>query len=275
MSMTSDLNQTSLGKKTDYTFKYAPSLLEAIPRSLAREPMGIKEPFAFEGYDIWNSYELSWLNPKGVPQLATLEITVPCTSLCLIESKSLKLYLNSFNNSYFKDKQEVQDCIKTDLETKLQHSISCQLKELSNTPTSFDNSKYSCIDKQDITASCYETNSSLIKISDPEICKQSYYSELLRSRCPVTGQPDWATVYIDTEGPKLCTKGLLQYITSFRNTQEFHETCVEKIFTDLLQEAKMEKLMVYARFTRRGGIDINPLRANFPVEVENERTHRQ
>jgi 7-cyano-7-deazaguanine reductase len=275
MNKADDLSSTFLGKETSYAFKYDPSSLDPIPRSLSRKNIGLGSKLPFQGFDIWNSYELSWLNPKGLPQVALLELWIPCESECLIESKSLKIYLNSFNNSYFKTSQEIKDCIKADLEKVLEVSIECRLKNLGDLDEFVSYKNYDCLDQQDITASCYQTNSQLIKSLNTPPLRQKYYSELLRSCCPVTGQPDWATIFIDAYGPQLCKESLLQYLVSFRNTQEFHEACVERVFVDLCNEGRIEKLCVYARYTRRGGIDINPLRFNFPTEAENDRTHRQ
>lgn len=269
--------ELSLGKPTTYEFNYNPELLERVPRSWARESIGIPASLPFSGFDIWNAYEFSWLSPSGKPEIAIIELWIPCETEFLVESKSLKLYLNSFNNSIFENEAQVIDKLKYDLDSLLETSLTLQLTHLgqwTQTPLA-PIQNYQHLDLLSINTKQYDIAPQLLRAKEGPKQKQAYYSDLLRSRCPVTGQPDWATIFIEGSGCLIDQESLLAYIISFRNSQEFHETCVEKIFTDLQNTFNWEELFVHACFTRRGGIDINPARYNTKVALKNFRTHRQ
>ncbi|MEC8926125.1 MAG: NADPH-dependent 7-cyano-7-deazaguanine reductase QueF [Pseudomonadota bacterium] len=263
MQKNDPLAHLNLGKATDYPTTYDPSQLHAVARELNRTPIGITQKLPFDGQDDWTGYEVSWLNNRGLPQVAIAEFSVPCDSPHLIESKSFKLYLNSFNESRFEDWQTVADIMQHDLSTCAGANVLVSLSsldELSGTPIS--GLPGACIDEQDIEVSTYDYQPDLLTVDTSIIESISVHSHLLKSNCLITNQPDWGSVYIHGVGPRLDRASLLRYLISFRRHNEFHEQCVERIFIDL-QRLGFTKLTVYARYTRRGGLDINPFRSNF------------
>ena len=272
------LAQLTLGKSTAYVDQYDASLLQAVPRSMNREPLGLyPDNLPFHGADIWTLYELSWLNAKGLPQVAVGEISLNANSQNLIESKSFKLYLNSFNQTVFPDWQAVQETLTRDLSACAQGEATVtvsRLSEIEGSPVGhFDGV---CIDEQDIEIDSYEFSTDyLAGAKGDEMVEESLVSHLLKSNCLITHQPDWGSVQIHYRGPKIDREALLRYLVSFRHHNEFHEQCVERIFNDLLRFCQPEKLAVYARYTRRGGLDINPWRSNFPFEPATARLVRQ
>lgn len=272
------LAQLTLGKSTAYVDEYDASLLQAVPRSMNREPLGLyPDNLPFHGADIWTLYELSWLNAKGLPQVAVGEISLNANSQNLIESKSFKLYLNSFNQTVFPDWQAVQETLTRDLSACAQGEATVtvsRLSEIEGSPVGhFDGV---CIDEQDIEIDSYEFSTDyLAGAKGDEMVEESLVSHLLKSNCLITHQPDWGSVQIHYRGPKIDREALLRYLVSFRHHNEFHEQCVERIFNDLLRFCQPEKLAVYARYTRRGGLDINPWRSNFPFEPATARLVRQ
>ena len=272
------LKSLKLGQKTEYASQYDRTLLQPVPRALNRDGLGItqNQPFTI-GADIWTAYEISWLNEKGLPQVAIADIYLDYQSQNLIESKSFKLYLNSFNQSKFADFNVVQQTMQRDLSECAQGDVKVRL----NPVTVYDSQKIDhlqgdCIDEQDIEITSYEFNADWLKdcVSD-EIVEEKLVSHLLKSNCLITNQPDWGTLHIHYIGKKINHEKLLRYVVSFRQHNEFHEQCVERIFCDLMHYAKPEKLTVYARYTRRGGLDINPFRSNFENLPENLRLARQ
>ena len=272
------LKSLKLGQKTEYASQYDRTLLQPVPRALNRDGLGItqNQPFTI-GADIWTAYEISWLNEKGLPQVAIADIYLNYQSQNLIESKSFKLYLNSFNQSKFADFNVVQQTMQRDLSECAQGDVKVRL----NPVTVYDSQKIDhlqgdCIDEQDIEITSYEFNADWLKdcVSD-EIVEEKLVSHLLKSNCLITNQPDWGTLHIHYVGKKIDHEKLLRYVVSFRQHNEFHEQCVERIFCDLMHYAKPEKLTVYARYTRRGGLDINPFRSNFENLPENLRLARQ
>ncbi|HHE9059336.1 TPA: NADPH-dependent 7-cyano-7-deazaguanine reductase QueF [Haemophilus influenzae] len=272
------LKSLKLGQKTEYASQYDRTLLQPVPRALNRDGLGItqNQPFTI-GTDIWTAYEISWLNEKGLPQVAIADIYLDYQSQNLIESKSFKLYLNSFNQSKFADFNAVQQTMQRDLIECAQGDVKVRL----NPVAVYDAQKINhlqgdCIDEQDIEITSYEFNADWLKdcVSD-EIVEEKLVSHLLKSNCLITNQPDWGTLHIHYVGKKINQEKLLRYVVSFRQHNEFHEQCVERIFCDLMHYAKPEKLTVYARYTRRGGLDINPFRSNFENLPENLRLARQ
>lgn len=277
-SQTDTLN-TELGQKTQYDSAYNPDRLCPIPRESKRIEIGI-DPSAlpFIGYDCWNHYEVSWLNAKGKPIIATAEIFYDCNSPCIVESKSLKLYFNSFNNTPFNSIEEVEAIIKKDLEQRIQSEVTIIItpineKKAGQLNNSFDGT---CIDNLDIDCSVYIVNPDFLSTTE-EIVEETLYSDLLKSNCLVTNQPDWGSVQIIYKGNKINRESLLRYIVSFRNHNEFHEQCIERIFVDILNRCKPDELTVYGRYTRRGGLDINPFRTtkNTTSKRDNIRLWRQ
>lgn len=264
-----------LGQPTVYKETYSPDLLFPIARTLARDKIGLTASLPFTGLDYWTGYELSWLNKNGKPIIACADFTFPCTTPNVIESKSFKLYLNSFNQSQFDSFDEVSRIITKDLSDASKGKISVRLYPLShlkNTPlTEFSGH---CLDNQDLSIDEYRVNPNHLKTT-PKQVEESLYSDLLKSNCLATGQPDWGSLFIKYKGPQIDHEGLLKYIISFRNHSGFAEHCVEQIFQDLTTKCHPKNLTVYARYTRRGGLDINPFRSNFESAVVNSRQLRQ
>lgn len=272
------LKSLKLGQKTEYASQYDRTLLQPVPRALNRDGLGItqNQPFTI-GADIWTAYEISWLNEKGLPQVAIADIYLDYQSQNLIESKSFKLYLNSFNQSKFADFNAVQQTMQRDLIECAQGDVKVRLNPVAiYDAQKIEHLQGDCIDEQDIEITSYEFNADWLKdcVSD-EIVEEKLVSHLLKSNCLITNQPDWGTLHIHYVGKKINQEKLLRYVVSFRQHNEFHEQCVERIFCDLMHYAKPEKLTVYARYTRRGGLDINPFRSNFENLPENLRLARQ
>ena len=272
------LKSLKLGQKTEYASQYDRTLLQPVPRALNRDGLGItqNQPFTI-GADIWTAYEISWLNEKGLPQVAIADIYLDYQSQNLIESKSFKLYLNSFNQSKFTDFNAVQQTMQRDLSECAQGDVKVRLNPVAVYDSQIiDHLQGDCIDEQNIEITSYEFNADWLKdcVSD-EIVEEKLVSHLLKSNCLITNQPDWGTLHIHYVGNKIDHEKLLRYVVSFRQHNEFHEQCVERIFCDLMHYAKPEKLTVYARYTRRGGLDINPFRSNFENLPENLRLARQ
>lgn len=267
-----------LGKATVYANQYDASLLFPIPRAGAREQIGIGAPLPFFGTDIWNAYELSWLNARGKPQIAIATFYVPAESPNIVESKSFKLYLGSFAQTAFESADAVRDALKRDVSAACGASVTVRLA----TPAEFRKLQMGeldglSLDRLDLDAHVYETDPSFLTASHDEApVEETLVTDLLKSNCPVTGQPDWGSVQIHYVGAPIDHAGLLRYIISFRNHTGFHEQCVERIFVDILRACQPVKLAVYARYTRRGGLDINPFRTNYNQPMpDNARTARQ
>jgi 7-cyano-7-deazaguanine reductase len=276
--------QSQLGKNSAYVDQYDASLLFPIPRAVKREELGIHGAPIFFGADLWTAFELSWLNLKGKPQVALAHITVPAESTHIIESKSFKLYLNSFNATRFVDVQAVRDCMREDLDEALWHGSPIQSRCGVKIILAEDFDKEPVheldglnLDRMDIECTQYQPAPELLTAQHDEApVSETFVSHLLKSNCLVTGQPDWGSVQISYSGSQIDQAGLLQYIVSFRNHNEFHEQCVERIFMDIWTRCKPLKLSVYARYTRRGGLDINPWRTSHPQSPPpNIRTARQ
>ena len=249
-----------LGKATEYRSHYAPELLYPIPRQLKRDELGIAgNALPFVGEDIWNAYELSWLNPKGKPVVALGCFRVPADSPKLIESKSFKLYLNSFNGERLVDEAALRARIQSDLSQAAGAPVTMDF----GLPPMGDEGEGECIDGLDIDIDQYgPPDASMLRIDGQDDADEVLVSHLLKSNCPVTRQPDWATLAIAYRGPRIDREGLLRYVVGFRDHCEFHEQCVERVFVDLLARCRPEQLSVEARYTRRGGLDINPWRAS-------------
>ena len=272
------LEGLTLGKATDYQAEYDASLLQGVPRQLNRDAIALNNTLPFHGVDIWTGYELSWLNAKGKPMVAIVECQLSFESQNLIESKSFKLYLNSFNQTKFDSVEQVHDTLVRDLNACAQGEISVKIIE----PRHFHTQRVvelpgSCIDDIDIEVNDYRFNPQYLENStdDKQLVAETLNSNLLKSNCLITSQPDWGSVMIRYQGPKIDREKLLRYLISFRQHNEFHEQCVERIFVDLKRFCHCAKLTVYARYTRRGGLDINPYRSDFEHPSENHRLARQ
>lgn len=272
------LSNLTLGKPTAYHDQYDNSLLQSVPRSLNREPLGLfPDSLPFTGSDIWTLYELSWLNSKGLPQVAVGEVVLDAQSRNLIESKSFKLYLNSFNQTRFADWGEVRQTLERDLSACAEGEVRValfRLNEIEGQP--IGHFEGYCIDEQDIAIEDYRFNADyLVDATGSEIVSETLVSHLLKSNCLITNQPDWGSVMIRYTGPRIDREALLRYLVSFRQHNEFHEQCVERIFNDVMRFCHTEALTVYARYTRRGGLDINPWRTNVPFSPGFSRLVRQ
>ncbi|NDH08220.1 MAG: NADPH-dependent 7-cyano-7-deazaguanine reductase QueF [Gammaproteobacteria bacterium] len=252
-----------LGKHSSYVNQYDASTLFPIERKEKRLEIGIdlvKPPFY--GHDIWNHYEVSCLNLKGKPMVFVAMIRYDCHSPCIIESKSMKLYFNTFNNSRFENTQTLAEVIQKDISSRVKAAAEVTLHPLHQAEffqniTDFNGR---CLDDLDISLDKFELNPSVLKTTS-QIVEEKIFSHLLKSNCLVTHQPDWGSVFIHYQGPKIIDESLLEYIVSFRDHNEFHEQCIERIFVDIMRHCKPTMLTVYGRYTRRGGLDINPIRS--------------
>ncbi|MBW3656860.1 MAG: NADPH-dependent 7-cyano-7-deazaguanine reductase QueF [Gemmatimonadetes bacterium] len=277
-------DQSLLGKPAAYQDQYDPSLLFPIARAAKCAELGLDAQLPFFGADLWTAFELSWLTPRGKPQVAIAHVTVPCETPHIVESKSFKLYLNSFSNTRFASAQEVQARIRADVSEAVWRrapaAASVGVRVLA--PELFDREQVHeldglSLDRLDIECTDYTPAPQLLTAAvDEQPVEETLVSNLLKSNCLVTGQPDWGSVQIRYSGPQIDQGGLLRYLVSFRNHNEFHEQCVERIFMDIRQRCRPFKLAVYARYTRRGGLDINPFRTSHPTSLPgNVRTARQ
>jgi 7-cyano-7-deazaguanine reductase len=253
-----------LGKATEYRSEYAPDLLFPIPRQYKRSEIGIDDAaLPFVGEDLWNAYELSWLNGRGKPVVALASFRIPANTPQLIESKSFKLYLNSFNQSRFAAPDEVAATLARDLSAAAGGAVAVDLQPLGGQPLpSLAYPQGVLLDELDIACDTYQPAPELLAVTDGPVVEETLYSHLLKSNCLVTGQPDWGMVVIRYRGRPLDRAGLLRYIVSFRGHNEFHEQCVERIYCDIRRHCAPEALAVHARYTRRGGLDINPFRSS-------------
>ena len=285
MTTSNQPEQSPLGKPAAYVDQYDPTLLFPLPRAPKREEIGISGAVPFLGADLWTAYELGWLNLRGKPQVALAHITVPAETPNIIESKSFKLYLNSFNNSRFADADTVRQVLRADLSEAAwrgEPAVGASLGVKLLGPEMFDREPVHelgglSLDRLDLECTRYTPAPELLTAAFHEQpVTETLTSHLLKSNCLVTGQPDWGSVQISYSGPQIDQEGLLKYIVSFRNHNEFHEQCVERIYMDIMAHCKPTKLAVYARYTRRGGLDINPWRSSHPQALPvSVRTARQ
>ena len=269
-------DELPLGRSVPYPEQYSPELLYEVPRAEHRAALNIGADLPFHGTDVWNAWELTWLDPMGLPMCATAEILVPADSPSIIESKSLKLYLNAFAMTHHASLEDVAETIEQDLSECSGADVDVKLSRLSSTDDlQVGRLPGESLDSLRIWCDAQAVDAGLLLADPAEIVSEELHSHLLRSLCPVTGQPDIGSVSIVYEGPKIAHEGLLRYIVSYRQHQGFHESCVERMFIDIMDRCKPENLTVYARYQRRGGIDINPFRSNFQNDVPNTRLWRQ
>lgn len=278
-----------LGKSSAYVDQYDASLLFPIPRAQKRAEIGLADTkkIPFMGADLWTAFELSWLNLRGKPQIAIAHFTIPSESTHIIESKSFKLYLNSFNNTRFENVDAVKARLRADVTEAIWRGTALGIPQTSIGLTLVDSHQFDAepihemdgvnLDRLDLDCLHYTPTPELLTATRDEApVSEVLVSNLLKSNCLVTGQPDWASVQIHYTGDQINQEGLLQYLVSFRNHNEFHEQCVERIFMDIWTRCKPIKLAVYARYTRRGGLDINPFRTSYVQKLpRNIRTARQ
>lgn len=256
--------ESSLGKPVAYRDDYDPSLLFPIPRQPKRAELGLGETPPFHGVDVWNAYELSWLDSRGKPVVAVAEFRMPATSPHIVESKSFKLYLNTFAQTRMADAAAVRLLLQRDLSAAAGAPVAVTLTAAAAFgAVQLHELEGDCIDGLDIDIADYDTPRPDHLVADAAVeIEETLVSHLLKSNCPVTGQPDWASVQIRYRGPRIDRAGLLRYLVSFRRHSDFHEQCVERIYTDVLARCRPQSLAVYARYTRRGGLDINPFRCS-------------
>ncbi|WP_137886813.1 NADPH-dependent 7-cyano-7-deazaguanine reductase QueF [Pseudomonas sp. 2FE] len=267
-----------LGKSSEYIATYTPSLLFPIPRAPKWAELGLTaQTLPYQGVDFWNCFELSWLLPSGKPVVAIGEFAIPADSPNIIESKSFKLYLNSLNQSVFADPAALLAILEKDLSAAAGKPVSVRVRSLAEVEAEgVRRLPGVCIDELDVRVSSYQQpQPELLRCDATRVVEESLHSHLLKSNCPVTGQPDWGSVVVEYRGAALDHASLLAYLVSFRQHADFHEQCVERIFLDLQRLLRPEKLTVYARYVRRGGLDINPYRSTGPIKPDNRRLVRQ
>lgn len=267
-----------LGKSSEYVATYTPSLLFPIPRAAKWAELGLSaETLPYQGVDFWNCFELSWLLPSGKPVVAMGEFAIPADSPNIIESKSFKLYLNSLNQTVFSDAEQLQGVLVKDLSAAAGKPVAVRVRSLAEvTAEGVSVPEGECIDELDVSISNYEQPApELLRCDSSQQVEEALHSHLLKSNCPVTGQPDWGTVVVKYRGPAVDRSSLLAYLVSFRQHADFHEQCVERIFLDLQSLLQPQSLTVYARYVRRGGLDINPYRSTEAISPANQRLVRQ
>jgi len=271
------LDDSALGKATTYSDRYDPALLLPLPRAGQRAQIGVTAPLPFHGVDIWNAYELSWLDHRGKPRVAVAEFRVPAGSPNIVESKSFKLYLNGFAQERVGDAVALRLVLARDLSAATGGEVEVHLREANAARHELADLPGQSLDDEDVAIDCYgpPRPDYLRAATGAPAVSETLVSDLLRSNCPVTGQPDWGSVQVAYEGPPIDHAGLLRYVISFRNHSEFHEHCVERMFVDILRHCAPRRLSVYGRYTRRGGLDINPFRSTTTDQPANLRTSRQ
>ncbi|MCQ4262158.1 NADPH-dependent 7-cyano-7-deazaguanine reductase QueF [Stutzerimonas stutzeri] len=267
-----------LGKSSAYVATYSPHLLFPIPRAPKWAELGLTAAtLPYQGVDLWNCYELSWLLPSGKPVVAIGEFEIPADSPNIIESKSFKLYLNSLNQSVFESREALVEVMIGDLSAAAGKPVKVRLRTLDEVAAEgVAVLPGRCIDDLNVAIEHYDHPQPELLVCDAgHVVDETLHSHLLKSNCPVTGQPDWGSVVVEYRGAALQAESLLTYLVSFRQHADFHEQCVERIFLDLQRLLQPEKLTVYARYVRRGGLDINPYRSTEAMVVDNRRLVRQ
>lgn len=274
--MSDRINKSLLGQSTDYIDTYTPSLLYPVPRGEARAAIGLEAPLPFRGGDLWHAYELSWLDARGKPVAAVADFSLSCDTQNIIESKSFKLYLNSFSNTRFASREEVKETLEKDLTGCAGGEVKARVLSLGEAEQMPHMAlEGTCLDDIELEIDQYEYAPELLHVDTGGERSHVLYTHLLRSRCPVTGQPDWATLVVRYRGRPINEQGLLRYVVALRNHQGFHEQIIERVFMDIMARCAPAALTVYGRFTRRGGLDINPFRSNFESLPPSLRTVRQ
>lgn len=274
--MASDYGQDMpLGRQTPVVERYAPELLYPIPRAAGRAALGCEGALPFHGTDLWHAYEISWLDAGGMPVVRVGRVRIPASSPNLVESKSFKLYLNSLNNTRFASEEELAARIRQDVAGVVGCEIELDLLEADHPSLAGGHLAGFCLDELQVAAPEGEPGADMLQLCPGQAGEEQLYTHLLRSLCPVTGQPDWASVWIHYRGPLLEHSSVLRYIIAYRRHQEFHEQCVERMFCDIHARIAPEFLHIQAFYTRRGGLDINPLRSTDPATRPLPRLNRQ
>ena len=265
--MNNELHTGPLGEASQYAEGYSPERLFAMPRLEGRQAVGLMVLPDWHGQDIWTGYEFSWLNQKGKPKVAVLRLTVPALSSHIVESKSMKLYLNGFAQTRFDSGSAVSECMTKDLGSAFGGEVGVELLALADSSLDVGELQGECLDEQDVAITDFQRNPDLLALSvsdgtDDVSVTQELMTHLFRSLCPVTAQPDWASVLVSYTGAPIDRAGLLKYLVSYRQHQAFHETTIERIYADIWERCQPEKLSVSGRFLRRGGLDIGPTRSS-------------
>jgi 7-cyano-7-deazaguanine reductase len=269
-------HKLALGRETDYSDKYTPEVLDAIPRIQSRGPLGITAELPFAGVDVWNAWDLTWLGSGKRPAAATARIVVPVESPNIIESKSLKLYLNSFAMTEFNSASDVARCIRADLSRCVESPVDVRVAPVSSTEArTVARLAGSSLDDLDVDCDDWEVNAGLLRADSGNIVTADLHTHLLRSLCPVTAQPDLGSLQIAYRGPAVDPAGLLRYIVSYRQHSDFHESCIERMFIDIKERCQPLDLTLHARYQRRGGVDINPFRSTSSQTPRDLRLWRQ
>lgn len=270
------LHNAPLGKSSEYPEQYSPELLFPVPRDDNRRRLGLADGrWPWFGEDLWQAWEVSWLRPSGVPVVAWAEFRVPAASEALIESKSWKLYLNSLNQTVFSTPEQLQATVEKDLSSACGAAVHMRLHSIDDSAMAHGRpQEFELIDDEPVERVGYQYDSGLLSATG-DVVSEKLCSHLLKSNCPVTGQPDWGTLTIEYTGPRVSRAGLLKYVVGFRQKQDFHEHCVETVFMDLMARCQPQQLTVCARYTRRGGLDINPWRSTEPGAAPSLRLIRQ
>ena len=270
------MTELPLGKATGYPDEYAPDTLCRIDRAENRERIGISGSLPFSGVDVWNAWDLTWLGEDGRPHTGTAEIRIPANSPGIVESKSMKLYLGSFAMSRYASPDALRELVESDLGNCVGTAVSVRIDTLSSTRArGLQRLPGESLDRAGVECDDWEVNPDLLSADADDVVSEDLHTDALRSLCPVTGQPDLGSLLVCYEGPRIDRAALLRYIVSYRRHQDFHENCVERMFVDLLDRCGPQKLTVYARYQRRGGLDINPFRSNFETRARNLRLWRQ
>jgi 7-cyano-7-deazaguanine reductase len=264
-----------LGRQTPIPQEYAPHILHSIPRVIARQHLGIGADLPFFGVDLWHAYEMSWLDSTGKPVVLVGRFTVPASSPNIVESKSFKLYLNSLNSSRFVTAEQARLTIVKDISGAVGERVELQLRGIGDPSLAGAALAGECLDDVPVAPWSGEPQAEQLQIQPGRVVEEVLYSHLLRSLCPVTGQPDWATVWLHYRGAAIEHTSLLQYIIAYREHQEFHEQCVERMFCDISLRCVPQFLHLQAFYTRRGGLDINPFRSTDPDARPLPRLNRQ
>ncbi|MBT7335865.1 MAG: NADPH-dependent 7-cyano-7-deazaguanine reductase QueF [Gammaproteobacteria bacterium] len=271
-----DFDKGPLGRATDYPLTYTPALLHPMNRAAARTSVGVSSVASVHGEDLWTAYEFSWLNLNGKPEVAGLHMAVDCQSTAIVESKSVKLYLNSFSQTRFPNRATVLEVLQADLSAAFQAAVDVLLLDLVDLMPATQMLSGECLDSLDVEVETYERDVHLLTIDPSRTwADEQLVTHLFRSLCPVTAQPDWASIVVGYCGTPMSHEGLLKYLISYRNHQAFHETTIEQIYCDLRDAFSPERLTIYGRFQRRGGLDINPFRASFEAQAPLCRLPRQ
>ena len=267
-------DKSPLGERSLYPATYSPDLLHSIPRQENRRILGLASEVPFRGVDVWNAYELTWLDGNGKPHVATAEFRVPADSPSIIESKSMKLYLNSLSMTRYSGSGEVVTTIAADLSGAAGSPVQVQLSTLSDAGT-LTELPGTCIDDSKVDCQSKDVEPDLLRCAGDDPVTEELHSHLLRSLCPVTDQPDMGSLLVRYKGRPIDRDSLLRYVVSYRNHNAFHESCVERMFLDIKSHCEPDALTIYARYNRRGGIDINPFRSDFESTIDNPRLYRQ